>query len=53
VFNAQDAYTTKDKFSVVLNRETNEVLNLYIADGDHGIITINVLDSSFSDVQNI
>lgn len=53
VFDAQDAYTTKDKFSVVLNRETNEVLNLYIADGDHGIITINVLDNSFLNVNNI
>lgn len=34
--------TTKDKFSIVLNKEQENIIKLYIADGDHGIMQLFV-----------
>jgi len=34
--------TTKDKFSVVINRELEDVVKLYIADGKHQIMSLNI-----------
>lgn len=34
--------TEKDKFSVVINRELEDVVKLYIADGEHQIMSLNI-----------
>ena len=34
--------TDKDKFSIVLNKEQENIIKLYIADGDHGIMQLFV-----------
>lgn len=49
----EDAKTDKSRFSTVLNKELDDVLNLYIADGEHQIILINLLSSDQDYYKNI
>lgn len=44
-------YKNTKNISVVLNKELNSVLKLYIADGIHSIMQINVLDNDY--IKNI
>lgn len=39
---ASTSTTTKNKFSIVLNKEQEDIIKLYIADGDHGIMQLFV-----------
>lgn len=39
---ASESTTDKDKFSIVLNKEQEDIIKLYIADGDHGIMQLFV-----------
>lgn len=39
---ASHSLTTKDKFSIVLNKEQEDIIKLYIADGEHGIMQLFV-----------
>lgn len=47
IFNSTDT-TQKHRFSIVLNKELNDVLNLYIADGVHNVMLMNVLQDNTS-----
>lgn len=41
LYNSKSA-TGKDKFSVVINKEQEDIIKLYIADGEHGIMQLFV-----------
>ena len=43
IFNSTKT-TSKDKFSTVINQELDKVVKLYIADGEHEIMSINLLE---------
>ena len=50
VFNSginNDYITEKDRFSVVINKETSDIIKLYIADGKHEIMMININDIDY------
>ena len=50
VFNSginNDYITEKDRFSVVMNKETSDIIKLYIADGKHEIMMININDIDY------
>lgn len=50
IFNS-DETTSKDKFSVVINKETDNLVKLYIADGKDGIMQINIKDNVETNLQ--
>lgn len=39
--------TTKDRFSIVLNQESKDILKVYIADGVHPLMQLNILDDEY------
>lgn len=39
----------KDKFSVVINKETKDIIKLYIADGVHQLMQIDLLDDEYNE----
>jgi hypothetical protein len=41
--------TSKNKFSVVINRELENVVKLYIADGKHQIMSLNIYKDDDND----
>ena len=47
IFRADDAITSKKKFSIVLHKEQSDVFKVYIADGEHPIMQINILDEEY------
>lgn len=47
------ATTSASKFSIALDQPQADVLNLYIADGVHHIMIINVLDEAFEQVRDV
>lgn len=40
--------TSKQKFSTVINKEIEGVVKLYIADGDHQLMIINLMDDEYN-----
>lgn len=40
--------TSKQKFSTVINKEIEDVVKLYIADGDHQLMIINLMDDEYN-----
>ena len=50
---AEGAVTKLSKFSIALDQPQEDVLNLYIADGVHQLMVINVLDDSFADIKDV
>lgn len=40
--------TDRDRFSIAINKETTDLTKLYIADGKHGIIIINLTEEDLS-----
>ena len=50
---AEGAVTKLSKFSIALDQPQEDVLNLYIADGVHQLMVINVLDDSFANIKDV
>lgn len=51
IFKSQEKLDEKNnKFSTVINKEVNGIIKLYIADGEHEIMTININDKF--DIEN-
>lgn len=48
IFKANDAITTKNRFSVVGRWEDDDNVKLYIADGEHPIMVLNILDDEYN-----
>lgn len=49
VFQSEELDEVKDKFSIVLNRELEDVVKVYIADGVHQLMQINLLDDEYNE----
>ena len=47
VFSASDAVTEKDRFSILMSRELEDVVKVYIAH-DEGISQFNILDTDYT-----
>lgn len=54
IFSAKDAITDRKRFSVVMHKEQSDVLKVYIADGEHPIMQINLLNEDYyKNIQSI
>uniref|UniRef100_A0AAU8B9W4 Stabilization protein n=1 Tax=Dulem virus 42 TaxID=3145760 RepID=A0AAU8B9W4_9CAUD len=46
---SSDVTTDKQKFSTVINRELEGIVKLYIADGEHQVMQINLMDDEYNE----